>query len=179
MGLIDNKNNFSINLRKYRILAGYTQTELAAKLGMTRQNYIRYENESINAQPTIELLCKLADILNTDVNTLIGYKSSIDTETAYKMFDIKIRKNEIVYFYNLSLYQRDKTGFDVAPYQKTIPISMPKKKFDVIILDSYKFAYHDATTVTEKRIRESFIANVENEIYNDFIINLLEKNDIN
>lgn len=65
--------SFAINLKTARIKAGFTQIALAEKLGMTRQNYSRYENEVINAQPSLELLCDLAATLNTDVNTLVGF----------------------------------------------------------------------------------------------------------
>lgn len=65
---------FPDNLRKARIKAGYTQAALAEKLGMTRQNYSRYENSLMFASPTLDLLCDLSTILGTDVNTLVGFE---------------------------------------------------------------------------------------------------------
>lgn len=65
---------FPNNLKKARIKAGYTQAALAAKLGMTRQNYSRYENTLMYASPTLELLCDLSTVLRVDVNTLVGFQ---------------------------------------------------------------------------------------------------------
>ena len=173
MGLYD--INFSNNLRKYRINAGYTQSELAKKLGMTRQNYIRYENETIKAQPSIELLCKLADILNTDVKCLIGYKSSIDLETAYKMFNVTIRKNKVYFVYNVTLHNHDELGFNTEPTEKEITIIIPKNEFDEMLLNDYRIAYQHVTKTTDYNITSYFTATVKSDVYNFFLTNLLNK----
>ncbi len=167
------KNSFSTNLRIYRIRAGYKQAELAKKIGLTRQSYMRYESDTIQAQPTIALLCKLADILNIDVNTLVGYKSSIDLETAYKMFDVTIRNEEIDFRYDISISQHDKWGFDTEPYEKRVTITMKKKDFDTLIKEAYQIAYQNANKAFEYNRNERFVAIVNNDMYHQYLINLL------
>ena len=173
MGLYD--INFANNLRKYRINAGYTQSELAQKLGMTRQNYIRYENEETGIQRTIELLCKLAEMLNTDINSLVGYKATIDLETAYKMFDVTIHKNRVDFNYKITLHNHDELGFDSNTTEKHITITMPKEMFDKIVLDNYRNAYQHATKTSDYSITSSFTAAVKSDVYNFFLTNLLNK----
>lgn len=77
---------FAKRLRFYRKRAGLNQKELAAKMNMTRQNYSRYESSSINAEPPLKVLLKLAAVLGTDVNTLLGYEKPEKkiTATDYK-----------------------------------------------------------------------------------------------
>ena len=85
---------FSYNLRSARRNAGYTQEMLAKKLGMTRQNYSRYESDSLNAQPSLELLCELSRVLKTTPNDLIGYQpveSGIINESASLMILYAVR----------------------------------------------------------------------------------------
>lgn len=65
---------FAERLRYYRKKAGYHQKELAEKLDMTRQNYANYETKK--QMPNIETLIKLANVLGTDVNTLVGYQEN-------------------------------------------------------------------------------------------------------
>ena len=69
-------DTFAERLRYYRVRSAYSQKGLAQKLGMTRQNYSRYENKALNVQPTLELLQKMAAVLGIDVNTLIGYQAN-------------------------------------------------------------------------------------------------------
>lgn len=66
----------SENLKRIRKASGLTQEQVTnrlAEMGMniTRQSYNRYENN--NAGPDYSTLMMLADIFNTDVNTLVGY----------------------------------------------------------------------------------------------------------
>ena len=74
MKYYDKPITFPQNLRKARTNAGYTQAALAEKLGMTRQNYARYENDLMYATPTLDLLCDLSAILSVDINTLVGFQ---------------------------------------------------------------------------------------------------------
>lgn len=173
MSLFGEDNSFSSNLRTYRIRAGYTQTELAKRLGMTRQNYIRYEASNINAQPSIELLCKLAEILHTDVNTLVGYKATIDLETAYKKFDLKVYKNNIHFYLTISVQQRDESGFDIIPCQKSVTVKMPKESFDKLILKNYRYAYENTLKQVEEDREDCFIEYMNDAMYSYFVSELL------
>lgn len=177
MSVFDDENTFSANLRLYRVKAGYTQVELANRLGMTRQNYIRYEARVNTAQPSIKLLCNMAKILNTDVNTLVGYQSTIDVDTAYKMLDVKEHDGDIDYSFTIKVDHRNDAGFDDPPYEKRITITMPKADFDRIISKNYGFAYENAKFLTGTEATERnklFLQYVESEISNKFLTKLLD-----
>ena len=57
------------NIRTLRIAHNMTQDELADKLFVTRQTVSNYETGK--SRPDVEILAQIAEILHTDVNTLI------------------------------------------------------------------------------------------------------------
>lgn len=61
---------FCDNLRRLRKLRNYTQKGMAQKLGMTNQNYNRYEMQ--NAQPPLPVLKEIANILGVTLDELAG-----------------------------------------------------------------------------------------------------------
>lgn len=61
---------FATRLKEERKKAGLTQAQVADMLGITRSAYTQYETEK--TQPTLETAAKLADILKTSVDYLIG-----------------------------------------------------------------------------------------------------------
>lgn len=61
---------FATRLREARIEAGYTQKDLATKLGMTQGGYTQYEN--VGREPTLSNLVYLARILNRSTDWLLG-----------------------------------------------------------------------------------------------------------
>lgn len=62
----------SENLKTLRTEKGYSQEELAARLHVVRQTISKWEKGL--SVPDADLLLKLADILETDVATLLGSK---------------------------------------------------------------------------------------------------------
>jgi transcriptional regulator with XRE-family HTH domain len=58
-------------IKKRRIQLGFTQKELAAKMGTTQQTIARWENE--NSSPSIRTLHELADALETTSSALLGH----------------------------------------------------------------------------------------------------------
>ena len=101
---IINPTNLSENLKRIRKASGLTQEEVTRRLAekgisITRQSYNRYENN--NAGPDYSTLIALADIFNTDVNTLVGYvpkpKKSVSVEDEEEMiklvFDLVSRRD--------------------------------------------------------------------------------------
>jgi transcriptional regulator with XRE-family HTH domain len=58
-----------VNVKKFRKNAGYTQRQLAERLGITRvyMGYIEQGREN----PSLKLLFKIANELNTTMDTLI------------------------------------------------------------------------------------------------------------
>lgn len=63
---------FQKNLKEQRKLCGYTQRQIAEKLGISQPSYIRYENGS--SEPTLENLIKLADLFDVSADYLLGRK---------------------------------------------------------------------------------------------------------
>jgi len=77
---------FGEQLKILRIKAHITQQEMADKLDMSRQNYCYYEKDK--AKPKIESLCKIASLLNTTPNILLGIEQEqkeIDVQTVLEM----------------------------------------------------------------------------------------------
>ena len=61
---------FSENLKAMRKAKGYTQEELAIKLNVTRQTISKWEKRL--SVPDVDFLFKIADVLETNVGTLLG-----------------------------------------------------------------------------------------------------------
>ena len=61
--------NISKNIRDLRIRSGLTQDDLAGKLFVTRQTVSNYENGK--SRPDIDMLMRLAEVLDTDMNTIL------------------------------------------------------------------------------------------------------------
>lgn len=61
---------FAERLREERAKAKLTQQDMANQLNITRGAYAQYENDM--TQPSIETLAKIANILKTSVDYLIG-----------------------------------------------------------------------------------------------------------
>lgn len=65
------KNTLSENIARLRKAKGYTQEELAGKLNISPQAVSKWENAQ--SSPDIFLLPGLATLLETDIDTLMGY----------------------------------------------------------------------------------------------------------
>ncbi len=63
---------FQERLIELRKMFKFTQRQIAKKLNIAQPSYIRYEIG--NSQPTLENLCKLADIYDVSVDYLLGRK---------------------------------------------------------------------------------------------------------
>lgn len=61
---------FSENLKAMRKAKGYTQEELAIKLNVTRQTISKWEKGL--SVPDVDFIFKIADVLETNVGTLLG-----------------------------------------------------------------------------------------------------------
>ncbi len=59
---------YQSNLRQIRIERGYTQTNLAREIGVTRQTINRLEQNNMNT--TLELAYKLSNTLQVPVQTI-------------------------------------------------------------------------------------------------------------
>lgn len=63
---------FQERIKEQRKLYGFTQRDIAEKLGISQPSYIRYENGS--SEPSQENLVKIADIFDVSVDYLLGRK---------------------------------------------------------------------------------------------------------
>lgn len=83
-------SQFKDNLKMLRLKAGLTQGELAQKLGVSQSRIGMYE--SGQRQPNFEMLDKLAELFNTDMNFLItgSEQPSIDNIIPVKRRQIPI-----------------------------------------------------------------------------------------
>lgn len=68
--------DISLNLQKYRMLREFSQDEIANRLGISRQTYIKYENNQ--AFISLDQLEKLADIYGLSVKDLLSEPQNID-----------------------------------------------------------------------------------------------------
>ena len=97
---------FHENLKTMRKAKGYTQEELAIKLNVVRQTVSKWEKGL--SVPDADVLCKIADVLDTDVSTLLG--EEIVAETDKNAVDQQLAKiNEQLAMKN----QRSKTIWKV------------------------------------------------------------------
>lgn len=69
---------FYENLKTMRKAKGYTQEELAIKLNVVRQTVSKWEKGL--SVPDADVLCKIADVLDTDVSTLLGAAIIAETD---------------------------------------------------------------------------------------------------
>lgn len=74
---------FAENLKKIRKDKGYTQEELAKKLNVVRQTVSKWEKGL--SLPDVDILSKIANVLETDVNILLdGQITSTDQSEIVK-----------------------------------------------------------------------------------------------
>ncbi len=65
--------NFGERLKKIRKNKGFTQEELAEKVGISRSNIANYENNK--NMPSVDILVKLSNALDVFIDYIIGYTS--------------------------------------------------------------------------------------------------------
>ena len=61
-------------INELRLSFGWTQVQLAQKLGVTKQTVSNWENDNI--QPSIDMLIKLSKIFNKPTDYLLGLVST-------------------------------------------------------------------------------------------------------
>ncbi|MCL6572221.1 MAG: helix-turn-helix domain-containing protein [Bacillus sp. (in: Bacteria)] len=68
------------NIYQIRKKRGYTLSELAARAGISKSYLSNIERE-LNQNPSIQVLGKIAMVLDVDFKTLLGPEAEINTET--------------------------------------------------------------------------------------------------
>lgn len=71
-------NVFNENLKKIRKEKGYTQEELATKVGVVRQTVSKWEKGL--SVPDADILRKIAETLDTDIDILLGDEITVDID---------------------------------------------------------------------------------------------------
>lgn len=85
---------FAENLKKIRKDKGYTQEELAKKLNVVRQTVSKWEKGL--SLPDADILSKIADILETDVNVLLGGQMTTTSQSEVAKQLAKINEQLII-----------------------------------------------------------------------------------
>lgn len=73
--------NFHENLRIAREQRGLTQKEVAESIGVAKSTYSLYE--SGNREPNVQTIKKIADLLKTSADKLLGLEESNQTIAAH------------------------------------------------------------------------------------------------
>ena len=63
---------FRCEIKKYRVLAGLTQEELAARVGVRRETILRLEAGKYN--PSLKLAMDIAKVLATPIESLFFFE---------------------------------------------------------------------------------------------------------
>lgn len=166
---------FAERLKYYRQKAGYSQKELAEKIGIKFAAYNNYETKG--AQPKIEVLIKLATALNIDVNTLVGFhadnaKDLIETLNNYGIevkpidkYHVKIRPRPTL------TYMGDLNPIGITEGE-TISKKRDWKTFNTFTLqDLIGLAEDEAQNVCDLFVKQIIRQRV---FYNLFIIDIVE-----
>lgn len=74
--------NFNENLQIARERKGMTQKDVAEKIGVAKSTYSLYE--SGNREPNVQIIKKIADILDTSADELLGIDEPQITIAAHK-----------------------------------------------------------------------------------------------
>lgn len=89
-------NMISIRIRKQRTQKGYTQQELADKIGVQRQAIINWENTKKTILPSVENLTDICEQLNCSMDYLLGSVDSPEIEPISKASHYSGIKPEII-----------------------------------------------------------------------------------
>ncbi len=83
-------------IRKFRELRNFTQGYVAEQLGISQSNYARIESDDINLSE--ERLLKIAEILDTDKESILGF----DDRYVFNINNAQNSNNGIVHQYQIS-----------------------------------------------------------------------------
>lgn len=75
-------SDLGTRIRQFRRSQGFTQTQLAQKIGVSKSQVLRYENK--NVQPPANVLSKLADLFGTTVDVLVNGNAPDKAQAALK-----------------------------------------------------------------------------------------------
>lgn len=76
---MENKKTIGNILLELRTKNGYTQSDVAEKIGISNVSYFRYENDK--REPSATIIAKLAKIYNVSTDYIIGVEKDKDNDT--------------------------------------------------------------------------------------------------
>ena len=106
-------------IKKYRKESGFTQEEMANRLGVTTPAVNKWENG--NSKPDIDLLAPIARLLHISLDTLLAFRENLtdaEIEEAYALVDRKLVEIIRKSLANIRTYhekQRQTSWFDSKP----------------------------------------------------------------
>lgn len=117
-------------LRERRIALHRTQDELAAQLHVTRQTISNYERGL--SEPDLDMLRRLADALQTDLDALLGAKKTPDRRAHKKELlpfliglGMTIAAIALFFFLERQAFAWKSTHYDVIPYERVVLLLLP------------------------------------------------------
>ena len=112
-------------LKSYRLKSGMTKAEFSRKLGI--DSYSTYNNYEVgSSEPKIDMLIKIADLLNVSLDDLVGRTPTNEDEKIKELFALKNGDIDILSI-NLNNIKKDCVLFDIYLYDNK-NISADKKK---------------------------------------------------
>lgn len=78
-------DKFNENLKKARERKGMSQKDVAEKIGVAKSTYSLYE--SGNREPNVQTIKKIADVLSTSADKLLGMEEELQIDTLAAHFE--------------------------------------------------------------------------------------------
>lgn len=167
-------------LKSYRLKSGMTKAEFSRKLGI--DSYSTYNNYEVgSSEPKIDMLIKIADLLNISLDNLVGRTPANEDE------QLKKEINDLLNIQEFKLKSIDKNSilFDMYPYNATMIVNKSamidyflrlennlsnKKKNIFAYLIQELYFYATLSNYGEK------IAIYDNEKFKQFQVKLIKNN---
>lgn len=151
--------NLDKNLRYYRNKAGYkTAKEFADALDIPYNTYTAYENQK--REPKLEMLCKIADLLNISLDDLVG-RTPVNEDDLLKKIINESLKNGGCELLKLSKIESDFVFFDFDDVIKDFKI---EKNFILDNLNKIK----SASQKKEKLFQSRFFKFIQDTAFISF-----------
>ncbi|WP_036689378.1 LexA family protein [Paucisalibacillus globulus] len=81
-------------LKELRDLEGWTQEDVAKKLGVTKQTYSNYENEK--RKPGLDMIQKLSEVYQVDIDRVFGNEPDMIVRENGKTYEVEFKANHLL-----------------------------------------------------------------------------------
>ncbi|MCC0705065.1 tetratricopeptide repeat protein [Clostridioides sp. ES-S-0049-02] len=138
------ESNIGKNIKKYRLLKGWTQEQLASESGLSKNAIYNYENGKRN--PNIKFLSQIADALEIDYENILDYQeiSKETTNQLKKQIESAALEEKIL----------DLTERSILSAQKSISINPNDARAYCLLASSYSLVdkYKESIETYQKAI---------------------------